>query len=328
MKRPRRAARLRRYAALIVTPAVLLATVSAGGVAAAAEESDVPTSVTEPTDETPADPNPAAEPGPEAEPEPLPEPEPEPTPVDEEDDDADKDHDHDHEKHHHKKHHHKHQDDGFPHGSRDINCRKVKCVALTFDDGPGAQTRRLLGMLDDAHARATFFPVGQVVAAHPQSLRRIDKAGHEIGNHSWSHALLPSLTDAAIASQITRTADVIKRVTGERPTLVRPPYGAQTSRVSSILRRLDAPSILWTVDPLDWKYRNSTTVHRNVMNQVRPGAVVLLHDIHGTTVSAVPAILRDLKRAGYTFVTVSELYDDDLDGGRTYTGRAKGYYRH
>jgi peptidoglycan/xylan/chitin deacetylase (PgdA/CDA1 family) len=213
----------------------------------------------------------------------------------------------------------------FPVGSRSIDCLKVKCVALTFDDGPGAQTSKLLGMLRHADARATFFPVGEVAQRRPAELRQIAAARHEIGNHTWSHSSLTLLGGLSIFSEVDRTARKVKAITGTRPTLVRPPYGALSGRVSSALAALGAPAILWSVDPLDWKYRNSTTVYRNVMRQVRPGSIVLLHDIHPTTVAAVPRILSALKKKGYHFVTVSELYRGKLKPGRTYNGRVAEY---
>jgi peptidoglycan/xylan/chitin deacetylase (PgdA/CDA1 family) len=209
----------------------------------------------------------------------------------------------------------------FPKGPRAVDCSKLKCVALTFDDGPGSETPQLLRMLRARHARATFFVLGQVVAANPGRLRMIDAAGHEIGNHSWSHALMTSLSSAGVRSQFTRTDAIIRRTIGYRPTLVRPPYGGINARVDGILRSEGHPAVLWDVDPLDWKDRNSSIVESRVLSHVRPGSIVLMHDIHPTTVAAVPAILAELARRGYTFVTVSELYGHPLRPGANYYGR-------
>ncbi len=208
---------------------------------------------------------------------------------------------------------------------RDIDCRHLKCVALTFDDGPGAQTDQLLRMLADADALATWFPLGEVVADSPDRLRAIAEAGHEIGNHSWSHPQLTASSNGQIETQINRTAQLIERLLGTRPTLVRPPYGAISKRVAAELGRLNAPAVLWDVDPLDWKYRNSTRVYRSVMSQVQPGSIVLLHDVHPTTVAAVPRILKSLANRGYTFVTVSELFGNELTPGQIYLDRAEAY---
>ncbi|WP_344606342.1 polysaccharide deacetylase family protein [Sporichthya brevicatena] len=208
----------------------------------------------------------------------------------------------------------------LPHTRPD--CAVQKCVALTFDDGPGPQTRALLRMLRRANAVATWFPVGEVAAAHPERLRAIARAGHEIGNHSWSHPVLPRQGDLTVAGEITRTADVVERATGVRPRLVRPPYGALSPRVRVALKQLGAPIVLWDVDPLDWKYRDADLVHRNVVDFVRPGSIVLLHDIHASTVAAVPLILATLAAQGYTFVSVSDLFGTALRAGRVHTDHA------
>ncbi len=117
---------------------------------------------------------------------------------------------------------------------------------------------------------------------------------------------------------MVRTSDAIKKVTGERPQLMRPPYGAINTRVESLLDDLGYPMVLWSVDPLDWRDRNSTTVANRVLGQVHPGSIVLLHDIHASTVAAVPRILRELEKRGYVFVTVTELYGHSLKDGKVY----------
>ncbi|GAA0624984.1 hypothetical protein GCM10009547_30240 [Sporichthya brevicatena] len=203
----------------------------------------------------------------------------------------------------------------------DVDCSVLKCVALTFDDGPGAQTSQVLAALAEYNAVATWFPLGEMIADNPDALRAIAAAGHEIGNHSWSHPQLTALRERDVNRQITRTADLIAEVTGVRPTLVRPPYGSVSRRVNGELARLQAPIILWDVDPLDWRYQNTDRVHRSVVRQTKPGSIVLMHDIHRTTVAAVPRILRSLAHRGYTFVTVSQLYGNSLQPGRAYTDR-------
>ncbi|HEX3612012.1 MAG TPA: polysaccharide deacetylase family protein [Sporichthyaceae bacterium] len=206
---------------------------------------------------------------------------------------------------------------------RAIDCSVAKCVALTFDDGPGTQIPTLLNMLKAAGAHATFFVVGEMATQRPEALKQIAAAGDEIGDHSWSHPDLRTLSDDDLRSQITRTADVVEDATGIRPELMRPPYGDLNQHVRQILAQRDWPIILWTVDPEDWKDRNSDTVYERVVSGTRPGAIVLMHDIHPTTVAAVPRILAALKREGYTFVTVSQLYGHDLTPGKTYSGRVQ-----
>ncbi|MEV6038380.1 polysaccharide deacetylase family protein [Nonomuraea sp. NPDC052116] len=186
-----------------------------------------------------------------------------------------------------------------------VDCRRVKCVALTFDDGPGPYTDTLLAYLAAYHAQATFFVVGSNVVTYPRVLRRTVAAGHEIGNHTWSHPDLTRLSPARVRSQLGRTDQAIRAITGIVPGLVRPPYGAINATVR---RQTGRPMVLWSVDTLDWRYRSSATVARRALRSVRPGSVILFHDIHPTTVRAIPRVLRKLARRGYRFVTVSQLF--------------------
>lgn len=208
---------------------------------------------------------------------------------------------------------------------RDIDCRHTKCVALTFDDGPGVQTPKLLQMLKAGGARATFFLLGDVSNARPAYVEAIAAAGHEIGTHTWSHRQLPLLSDDLVRAQLTRSADKLEALTGTRPELMRPPYGDLSDRVRRIMGERDWPMIMWSVDPEDWKDRNADTVYKRVIARTAPGSIVLLHDIHPTTVAAVPRILAELKRRGYTFVTVTELYGGEPAAGREYWGREGAY---
>ncbi|MGW4964743.1 polysaccharide deacetylase family protein, partial [Nonomuraea sp. NPDC004186] len=186
-----------------------------------------------------------------------------------------------------------------------VDCRRVKCVALTFDDGPGPYTDTLLAYLAAYHAQATFFVVGSNVVTYPRVLRRTVAAGHEIGNHTWSHPDLTRLSPARVRSQLGRTDQAIRAITGVMPGLVRPPYGAINATVR---RQTGRPMVLWSVDTLDWRYRSSATVARRALRSVRPGSVILFHDIHPTTVRAIPRVLRKLAGRGYRFVTVSQLF--------------------
>ncbi|MEU0031290.1 polysaccharide deacetylase family protein [Streptomyces sp. NPDC006335] len=190
-------------------------------------------------------------------------------------------------------------------GDDDTDCKKVKCVALTFDDGPSATyTANLLRYLAQNHARATFFTVGQNVVAHPALVRAEVRAGNEVGNHSYSHPDLTKLSSEQVAYQLNRTSAAIKAATGTAPALYRPPYGA----INSTVRRATHLSpVLWTLDTEDWKYPDATKVAQFVVSKVKRNDVVLMHDIHPTSVAAVPEILRALTAKGYHFVTVSHL---------------------
>ncbi|KUO06923.1 polysaccharide deacetylase family protein [Streptomyces sp. DSM 15324] len=186
-----------------------------------------------------------------------------------------------------------------------VDCRRVKCVALTFDDGPVADTQRLLRILRERHVPVTFYLVGKNVQRYPATARAEAEAGHQIGNHSWDHADLTRLSRAAVASEISRTDTAIKQATGKKPTTFRAPYGAQNATVRAAAAR---PLVHWSVDTLDWKYRDTARLIRVVKRDTRPGDIVLMHDIHRTTVDAVPGIISGLTARGFHFVTVDQLF--------------------
>jgi peptidoglycan/xylan/chitin deacetylase (PgdA/CDA1 family) len=199
-----------------------------------------------------------------------------------------------------------------------VDCAKSKCLALTFDDGPGPYTGRLLGMLKARSARATFFVIGRNAAANPSLLKRIIAENHEVGNHTWDHADLATLSTAGIHREIRRTQEVIHRVTGRWPTIMRPPYGATNTKVN---RAVGLPEIMWCGDTLDWLHRDAGRVRRGVLKLAKRNAIILVHDIQRTTVAAMPATLNSLMERGYTIVTVSELYR----GKRLRSGHAYGW---
>ncbi len=182
-------------------------------------------------------------------------------------------------------------------------------VALTFDDGPSsANTPRLLSILRQRGVKATFFVVGKNAAAYPQILRAIAADGHEIGNHSYTHSVMSKMSLSAVYDEIRRTDDAIERATGSRPRTLRPPYGALTSsQRAAVYQDFGYPTIMWSVDPLDWKRPGSAAVAARIIKGTRAGSIILAHDIHAATVDAIPAVLDDLLARGYRFVTVSEL---------------------
>ena len=182
-----------------------------------------------------------------------------------------------------------------------------KTIALTFDDGPGPYTEKLLDILDKYDAKATFFLIGSKVSVRANTLRRMQSRGHQLGNHSWSHPELPKLSVDQIAGEIDRTNEAIRQATGVKPSILRPPYGAVNGVVLEQLRLRNMSSILWSVDTRDWADRNSQIVCSRAVAGARPGAVILMHDIHQTSVNAVPCILSSLKQQGYSFVTIQRL---------------------
>ena len=188
-----------------------------------------------------------------------------------------------------------------------VDCRAVKCVALTFDDGPGPYTDRLLRMLAARHAKATFFLIGGNIRGREAVVRRELAQGHAIGDHTWSHPDLSRMAKSQVRSQLTRTLTLITRTTGRRPVLMRPPYGATDRQVRKVARGLGLAQVIWSVDTDDWRDRDSAIVAHRAISRARRDDIILMHDIHPTTVRAVPKILKALAKRGFTFVTVPEI---------------------
>jgi peptidoglycan/xylan/chitin deacetylase (PgdA/CDA1 family) len=175
-------------------------------------------------------------------------------------------------------------------------------VRLTFDDGPHRNaTPAILDTLAARGVKATFFVVGSMAAASPGIVRRASTEGHRIGNHSWSHPNLTTLSREQVTSQLARTNETITQATGASPTEWRPPYGATNALVEAAARDVGLPSmVLWTVDPRDWADPPATTVRDRVLQAVRPNSTVLLHDGTGAnTPEALPMILDGLADRGY-----------------------------
>jgi peptidoglycan/xylan/chitin deacetylase (PgdA/CDA1 family) len=180
-------------------------------------------------------------------------------------------------------------------------------VALTFDDGPGPYTHRILASLARAHARATFFVVGSRVASYAQLTRAEVRAG-AVGNHSWSHPHLEGLGRRAVYGELARTQAAIVRAGVPRPSLFRPPYEVGTPASRRVTGALGLLDVRWSVDSGDAEPgATSASIAAQVKDGLRPGAIVLMHDIHAATAAALPTILREVRRRGLRPVTVPEL---------------------
>ena len=191
-------------------------------------------------------------------------------------------------------------------------------IAMTFDDGPHAtNAAKLLEMAAERHIKLTFFVLGECVAQNPDVLRQEVAAGHEIGNHSWSHPNLAKLSDANVRSQLQRTQDIVVQTAGIKPKLMRPPYGELTKRQRILVNHeFGYKVILWDVDPLDWKRPGPSVVASRIIAGARPGSIILSHDIHPPTIEAMPQVFDALLAKGFKFVTVSELLAMDKGGER------------
>jgi len=184
----------------------------------------------------------------------------------------------------------------------------VKQVAITFDDGPSSYTGKLLDFLKENDIKATFFLVGERLTYYEDILRREVDEGHEIGYHSYDHQQQTSLTSERITYDFERTNATLQRITGASFTLWRTPGGGYSSRV---LNCVPLPHILWSVDTLDWKTLNANFVYQAIMNNSYDGAIILLHDLHRTSVEGAIWAMEDMLAGDYEFLTVTELLSRD-----------------
>ncbi len=181
-------------------------------------------------------------------------------------------------------------------------------LALTFDDGPSVHTPRLLDMFKKYGGNGTFFVVGNLLDRNEETAKRIVNEGHEIENHSWSHPDLSYRTAAEVNKELKKTHNKILEITGTEPKLIRPPYGSYNKNVKTVAYKLDEAVLTWSVDTLDWKTRNADAVYKSIMFSAYDGAIILCHDLHGTTVDAMDKVIPALLDEGYQLVTVSQLF--------------------
>ena len=182
-------------------------------------------------------------------------------------------------------------------------------IAMTFDDGPHPKnTPRLLDMLRQRNVKATFYVIGSSVDSYPEIVRRIVAEGHEVGNHTYNHPNLTKMSNSGVRRELDKTRDSIIRAAGVKPRTMRPPYGALLTRQREMIHsEYGYPTILWDVDPLDWKRPGTAVVKSRILSGTKSGSIVLAHDLHSTTVDAMPSTLDALLAKGYRFVTVSQL---------------------
>ena len=187
-------------------------------------------------------------------------------------------------------------------------------LALTFDDGPSEVTDRILKVLMDNDARATFYVIGNKLEENADVLKRTAASGNEIACHTWSHVKLTTVSASTMRSQITRTNDLIREITGVEVKLMRPPYGNQNATLRSVCKDLGIVITRWEIDTLDWSSRNTNKVYKAIMNGAGNGQIILCHDLYPTTAAAVEKAIPDLIEKGYQLVTVSELLSFHKDG--------------
>ncbi|MFF3563795.1 polysaccharide deacetylase family protein [Streptomyces sp. NPDC002574] len=197
-----------------------------------------------------------------------------------------------------------------------VDCRKAKCIALTFDAGPSANSPRLLDILKEKKVHATFFLLGKKhIERYPETVKRMAAEGHEVASHTWDHKILTDLDADGIREELNRPDDAIERLTGHRPTLVRPPQGRTNDTVQGVARELGLSEVLWSVTAKDFATNDSALITKRVLDQADRDGIILLHDLvpaagspgYRGTLPAVPGIIDALRQRGFTFVTVPQL---------------------
>lgn len=192
----------------------------------------------------------------------------------------------------------------------------AKVVALTFDDGPHPPyTGALLAVLREANVKATFFLIGENAAKHPEWVRAIADAGHQLGNHTYHHVDLLKLNREQVAAEVDKTTAVIAAAAGVTPQVMRPPHGFRDPLVLDVMRERNLQVVEWSVMSRDWTNPGTDTIVERTVSQVKNGSIILLHDGDGIanaapraqTIEATRRIIAELQARGYRFVTVEEI---------------------
>jgi peptidoglycan/xylan/chitin deacetylase (PgdA/CDA1 family) len=182
-----------------------------------------------------------------------------------------------------------------------------KVIALTFDDGPGPYTPQVLSVLEHYQVQASFFEIGEEVAAYPQYAQMVAAAGFPVESHTWSHPDLATLPASSVDAQIDMTQNEIRSVTGTTPQCLRPPYDSWNAGVLGQIASRGLTTMSYSIDPKDWTLPGVPAIVRGVVGAAFPGAVVDMHDAGGNraeTVAALPQIITQLRAMGYTFVSI------------------------
>ena len=183
--------------------------------------------------------------------------------------------------------------------------KSKKTIALTFDDGPnGKYTKKIVDVLKDNKAKATFFMVGNKMNSYKDTLLYVYENGFEIGSHTYSHINMKKETIGKVKDEIKKTRNIYNKITGSNLTLVRPPYGAYNENV---LKNISYPLITWNIDTNDWRYHDVSYIVEHIMSNASDGSIILMHDAYETSLEALKVVLPKLYAKGYQVVTVSDL---------------------
>ena len=197
-------------------------------------------------------------------------------------------------------------------------------VALTFDDGPGRFTDKLLDCLEENNAKATFFMLGENVERFPDVVKRMHDSGMELGNHSYNHTILTSTTNDGVLQQMQKTNDAIEDACGVPADVMRPPGGSYNESVASLV---GLPIITWSIDTRDWATRNADNTYKVTLDNVKDGSIVLMHDIHESSVEACLKLIPDLIDKGFRLVTIRQMAEEKgitLENGVDYNFLGEG----
>lgn len=177
-------------------------------------------------------------------------------------------------------------------------------IALTFDDGPSKYTAEILEVLKENNSKATFFVLGSEVNKYKDILNQMIEEGNEIGNHTYNHKDLTTVTDEELYKQIKGTDDLIYNASGYTPAIMRPPYGTSDDELN---KKIPKPVIKWSIDTRDWESRNVEMITDTIFKNVKDGDIILMHDLYDSTAEAAKIVIPKLIEKGYQLVTISEL---------------------
>lgn len=200
-----------------------------------------------------------------------------------------------------------------------------KAVALTFDDGPGEYTSTLIEGLNARGAQATFFMVGSCVEQYPDVLVQMVDGGHQLGNHTYNHTDITTVTHQEMSDQIAKTDTAVYQACGQLPTAFRPPYGSYNNETN---KSINKTITMWSVDTVDWNLKSSAAVKDTIVSQCKDGDIILMHDIYKTTVDGTLEAIDELQKQGFVFVTVDKLltrYGYDIEKGKAHASQYAVY---
>ena len=196
--------------------------------------------------------------------------------------------------------------------------KNTKLVAFTFDDGPNYNTSKVIDVLNKYNVTATFFLTGKNIKGNEKIIKKMYNSNMEIGNHTYNHFLLTKYSKDIIKEEISKTNNLIFNITNSYPTLLRTSYGSFNNKIKEVA---DMPIIIWNIDTLDWKCKNSVKISSKILNKVRDGDIVLMHDIYKSTLNSLEIVIPELLERGYQIVSVSELFyykEVNLESGKVY----------